>query len=59
MIIRKTPDNLEDYILINDTDTAIKLQSNNFCPLYMDNNGLYFAKESKLELVLNQIKAVN
>lgn len=47
MIIRGTPTNLDDYILIDDKLELI-LNNNDFYPKYIDENGLYFLKSKEL-----------
>ena len=52
MIIRQTPMDKENYVLISDSSTAIELQKKNIFPKYMDNDGLYFVKTVELEMFL-------
>ena len=56
MIIRDTPTNLEDFVLIQDSEIALKLQEQEFYPKYIDNDGLYFAKSTELDMALYKIK---
>ena len=58
MIIRSTPTNVEGFILVTNSDTAFKLQEMEFYPMYIDNDGLYFAKSDELIKVLNKISTV-
>lgn len=55
MIIRDTPKDIDNYVLIVDTDKAIALQELGFFPRYIDNDGLYFAKSTELDLALHKI----
>ena len=56
MIIRQTPTDLNNYVLIEDTDVALRLQEQEFYPKYMDSKGLYFVKSIDLDVTLNKIK---
>ena len=56
MIIRDTPIDKENYVMIEDTDIAFKLQKHEFYPKYIDKDGLYFAKSTELDMALNKIK---
>ena len=56
MIIRDTPIDLSNYVLVEDTDIALRLQEQEFYPQYMDSKGLYFVKSIDLDVTLNKIK---
>ncbi len=43
MIIRGTPKNKENYIIV-DSYTSNILCENNFCPKYIDNEYVYFVR---------------
>lgn len=47
MIIRGTPINEDDYILV-DSSTSVDLQELGFIPKYMDNSGIYYLKTDLL-----------
>lgn len=47
MIIRQTPKNPQDFIIVDDKQGEI-LQKNNFHPLYMDMKNLYFEKTKEI-----------
>jgi len=47
MIIRGTPKNVMDYILVNSKVTK-ELHKNGFTPRYINNNGVYFLKTKEL-----------
>lgn len=55
MIVRDTPKDKENYVLITDDYKALSLQEQGISPKYMDENGLYFAKSDELDLALNNI----
>ena len=55
MIVRETPKDIENYVLVEDTNKALALQELGFFPRYIDNNGLYFAKSTEFDLALNKI----
>jgi hypothetical protein len=56
MIIRETPMDLDNYMLVTDSQLTLKLQEQDLFPMYIDLNGVYFAKTPQLELALNKIK---
>ena len=47
MIIRQTPKNPQDFIIVDGKQGEI-LQKNNFHPLYMDMKNLYFEKTKEI-----------
>lgn len=47
MIIRQTPKNPQDFIIVDVKQGEI-LQKNNFHPLYMDMKNLYFEKTKEI-----------
>ena len=47
MIIRKTPKNKNEYIIVNSDKSRI-LQENGFCPKYIDNEAIYYVKSDKI-----------
>ena len=47
MIIRKTPKNKNEYIMVNSDKSRI-LQENGFCPKYIDNEAIYYVKSDKI-----------
>lgn len=47
MIIRGTPINEDDYILV-DSSTSVDLQELGFIPKYIDNRGIYYLKTDLL-----------
>lgn len=47
MIIRQTPKNKENYIMVNSKVSQI-LQENGFYPKYMDNEAIYYVKSDKI-----------
>lgn len=47
MIIRSTPQNLEDYIAVDDSTSAI-LHKNGFIPKYMNSSKIYYIKTQTL-----------
>lgn len=48
MIIRKTPNNPNSYIIVDDIKTNIILQENNFNPKYMDYEYFYYCVSDKI-----------
>lgn len=56
MIIRETPIDLDNYMLVTDSQLTLKLQEQDLFPMYIDLNGVYFTKTPQLELALNKIK---
>lgn len=47
MIIRKTPKNKNEYIIVNSDKSRI-LQENGFCPKYIDNEAIYYVKSDEI-----------
>ena len=47
MIIRGTPKNKDNYILV-DSETTLVLHSNGFIPMYIDENGVYYKKNKEI-----------
>lgn len=47
MIIRKTPKNKNEYIIVN-SDRSRILQENGFCPKYIDNESIYYVKSDEI-----------
>lgn len=54
MIIRDTPDDLDSFYM-TDGETAFKIQQRGICPLYMDNDAVYFKKTHRLLKLLKKI----
>lgn len=59
MIIRDTPTDIENYMLITDGLVALELQKQGLFPKYIDINGVYFATSDALDVALNKIKVVD
>jgi hypothetical protein len=55
MIIRETPKDIEKYIIITESEIALKLQELEFYPKYIDINGVYFEKSTELDIALNKL----
>lgn len=55
MIIRETPVDMDNYILIKSSEMVLKLQEQELYPMYIDNNGVYFVKSQELSLALDKI----
>lgn len=55
MIIRKTPVDIENYIIVKSSEITLKLQEQNLYPKYIDKDGVYFAKSQELNLALDKI----
>ena len=55
MIIRETPVDMDNYILIKSSEMVLKLQEQELYPMYIDNNGVYFIKSQELSLALDKI----
>lgn len=49
MVIRSTPKNKDNYIIIGDNDIVKRLQYNGFMPKYVDDKAFYFVKTQELE----------
>ena len=47
MIIRQTPKNKENYIMVNSNTSQI-LQENGFFPKYMDDEFIYYVKSDEI-----------
>lgn len=47
MLIRQTPKNKENYIMVDSKISQI-LQENGFCPKYMDNEFIYYVKSNEI-----------
>ena len=47
MIIRKTPEDLDNYIAVT-SDKSVKLNKNGFEPVFIDNKFLYYKKTDDL-----------
>ena len=47
MIIRETPKNAKEYIIV-DSHTSNILHQNGFCPKYMDNNFVYYVRSNEI-----------
>ena len=47
MIIRGTPKNKDNYILV-DSETTLVLHKNGFIPMYIDENGVYYKKNKEI-----------
>lgn len=54
MIILGVPDNINDYIMVDNPQSFI-LQQKGFHPLYRDGKVFYFKKNSKLQIALDEI----
>lgn len=48
MIIRGTPKNIEDFILV-DSEMSLKLEKNGFIPKFIDEKGIYYVKSKEIE----------
>jgi len=48
MIIRGTPKNLKDFILV-DSKTSLKLEKNGFIPKFIDEKGIYYVRSKEIE----------
>lgn len=59
MIIRDTPIDKENYVLIADGMVALELQKQGLFPKYIDMDGVYFASSTELDMALNKIKVVD
>lgn len=55
MILRMTPANKEDYIIV-DEKLALKLQVEGFMPKYIDESGIYFPKSDKIYIAIKELK---
>lgn len=55
MIIRDTPDDLDNFVMV-DSELGFKLQQKGFKPMYMDFDALYFRKTNKLLKFLKKLK---
>ena len=47
MIIRETPKNTEEYIIVDGATSNI-LHQNGFYPKYMDNNFVYYVRSNEI-----------
>ena len=47
MIIRGTPKNKDNYILV-DSETTLVLHKNGFIPMYIDESGIYYKKNKEI-----------
>ena len=47
MIIRGTPKNKDNYILV-DSETTLVLHKNGFVPMYIDESGIYYKKNKEI-----------
>ena len=47
MIIRGTPKNKDNYILV-DSETTLVLHKNGFIPMYIDENGVYYKNNKEI-----------
>lgn len=48
MIIRGTPKDLNKYVVISSEFMIQKLHENNFSPIYIDGNYVYFEKNEQI-----------
>lgn len=55
MIIRETPVDIDNYIIVKSSEITLKLQEQNLYPKYIDNDGVYFIKSQELSLALDKI----
>ena len=55
MIIRGTPKNKDNYILV-DSETTLVLHSNGFIPMCIDENGAYYKKNKEILEFMEQHK---
>lgn len=54
MIIRKTPNDSDIYIIVKDNYIVYKLQTKGFIPKYIDENGVYFVKDKEIERIIDK-----
>ena len=47
MIIRETPKNKDNFILV-DSETTLVLHKNGFIPMYIDESGIYYKKNKEI-----------
>ena len=47
MIIRETPKNKDNFILV-DSETTLVLHKNGFIPMYIDESGIYYNKNKEI-----------
>ena len=47
MIIRETPKNKDNFILV-DSETTLVLHKNGFIPMYIDESGVYYKKNKEI-----------
>lgn len=47
MILRQTPKNINNYIMV-DSEISNKLHQKGFYPKYIDNNGIYYLKTKEI-----------
>ena len=55
MIIRGTPKNKDNYILV-DSETTLVLHKNGFIPMYIDESGIYYKKNKEILEFMEQHK---
>ena len=55
MIIRDTPKNIDDYMLVIDAELTAQLQEMGVYPMYIDPAGVYFLKSAGLRNALNKL----
>lgn len=54
MVIRNTPKDKNNYIIIKDNDIVYKLHIRGFMPKYIDENGVYFVKDKEIERIIDK-----
>lgn len=52
MIIRDTPKNVDDYMLVTDAELTAQLHEIGVYPMYIDPAGVYFLKSAGLRSAL-------
>lgn len=55
MIIRDTPKNIDDYMLVTDAELTAQLHEMGVYPMYIDPAGVYFLKSAGLRNALNKL----
>jgi hypothetical protein len=55
VIIRDTPKNIDDYMLVTDAELTAQLHEMGVYPMYIDPAGVYFLKSAGLRNALNKL----